>query len=179
MPKLTQATKAKYDAMLQPHETYELIGDNPTMKMNVADTGHAAQMQVLHKGHGRATMEWYQATGEFLFALANAAGVTKTEFELKLDGKAYIGGKEIATMEAVAHARTTVEHNIADHAKPTIVECKAAFKLLPHFDWKKDDDFYIKDSTGGKIVLIKYRATPAATEAAPGNFFYEVLTAAK
>ena len=85
---------------------------------------------------------------------------------------------DIVTMKTIREFRTTITHNIADHAKPTLAECKATFKLLPHFDWTKDDDYYIKDSTGGKIVLIKYRSTPAATEAAPGNFFYEVLSKA-
>ena len=51
--------------------------------------------------------------------------------------------------------RTTVEHNIVNHAKPTLAECKATFKLLPHFDWTKGDDYYIRDVTGGKIVLMQ------------------------
>ena len=152
---------------------------NPTLKMKVGDTGVTAQMQVIYKGHDVAEMAWTKSTGAFSFMLNDkSTGVQKASFEIKPDGKAYINGKEVATLASVAHARTTIEHNIKDHAKPTAAECKTVFKLLPHFDWKKDDDFYIKDTTGGKLVLIKYRATPAATEAAPGNFFFEVLTPA-
>ena len=177
------ATKAELAA---PREIYALVGNNPTMKMEVEDAGLAAQMQVLDKKANRAvaSMEWIKATQTFSFTLFDkSTGVVKATFEIKPDGKAYIGGHEVATHESVEKLihefRVTVVHNIADHAKPTAAECATVFKTLPHFDWKKDDDFYIKDSTGGKLVLIKYRSTPAATEAAPGNFFYEVLTAAK
>ena len=45
-------------------------------------------------------------------------------------------------------------------------ECVTAFKTLPHFDWAKDDDFYVSDSSG-KIhyFLVKYRSNGATTEA--------------
>jgi len=84
----------------------------------------------------------------------------------------------VATDKTIREFRATVVQDIADHAKPTAAECVTSFKQLPNFDWKQDDDYYIKDTSGGKIVLIKYRGTPTATEAAPGNFFYEVLTKA-
>jgi hypothetical protein len=86
--------------------------------------------------------------------------------------------EDVATVKTIREFRVSVEHNIANAAKPTATECKTVFMTLPHYDWKKDDDFYIKDTTGGKLVLIKYRGTPAATEASPGNFFYEVLSKA-
>ena len=155
-------------------------GANPVVKMKLDDAGHSAQMQVIHKGHNVATMEYLPATQEFIFSLADkGTGVTKATFEIKPNGKAYIGGKEIATETMIREFRTTIVQDIADHAKPTQAECITTFKKLPHFDWKRDDDYYIKDTSGGKIVLIKYRGKAAATEAKPGNFFYEVLTKAK
>ena len=41
----------------QPRETYSLIGNNPTMKMEISPAGTAAQMQVIDKdtGHDVAT----------------------------------------------------------------------------------------------------------------------------
>ena len=82
------------------------------------------------------------------------------------------------TMAEVAHARSTITMDIVNHAKPSEMECKSAFVKLPHFDWKKDDDFYIKDTSGGKLVLVKYRGTPTADATTSGKFFYEVLTPA-
>jgi len=157
--------------------------DNPAMELTVSDSGLAAIMRVIHNGHNVASIEWLKSSGSFILGISDKdTGVSKATFELKVDGKGYIAGKVIATedrvKELIHEFRVTVEHNIADHAKPTAAECKEVFKTLPHHDWTKDDDFYIKDSTGGKLVLIKYRATPAATEAAPGNFFYEVLSKA-
>jgi hypothetical protein len=110
---------------------------------------------------------------------AGAAGAKGAKGDKGDTGAAGAAGLSSAEVEQlIREFRVTVAHNIADHAKPTAAECATVFKTLPHFDWTKDDDFYIKDSTGGKLVLIKYRATPAATEAAPGNFFYEILTLA-
>ena len=82
------------------HETYSLEGNNPTMKMIIEAAGHAAQMQVVDKasGHMAATMEYLKATKEFLFTLFDSAsGTAKATFELKQDGKGYIGTKEIVT----------------------------------------------------------------------------------
>jgi hypothetical protein len=86
--------------------------------------------------------------------------------------------EDIATIKTIREFRVTVELDIVDHAKPTALECKTVFMTLPHYDWKKDDDFYIKDTSGGKLVLIKYRGAPAATGTNPGKFFYEVLSKA-
>ena len=85
---------------------------------------------------------------------------------------------DISTEKMIREFRHTVQHDIVDHAKPTRAECLDAFKLLPHFDWKKDDDFYIKDTSGSKLVLIKYRAGAAVDEATAGTFHYEILTTA-
>jgi len=85
-----------------PKEVYALIGDNPTMKMEVEDAGHAAQMQVIDKktGHGVATMEWLKTTQEFIFSLSDKdTGVAKATFEIKPDGHAYIGTKQVATLD--------------------------------------------------------------------------------
>ena len=90
--------------METPRETYALIGNNPTMKMEVEDAGHNAQMQVLDKktGHAVASMEWIKSTQEFSFALFdNLTGVVKATFEIKPDGKAYIGTKQVATLDDV------------------------------------------------------------------------------
>ena len=128
----------------------------------------------------KVNSEKWMHNGDDWVLLPNVQKILLSDGSVKMDsGYVASADEDVATVKTIREFRTTVEHNIADHAKPTLAECKEAFKLLPHFDWKKDDDFYIKDSTGGKIVLIKYRATPAATEASSGNFFYEVLTSAK
>ena len=157
--------------------------DNPTMKLMVSDTGLAAQMQVISNSRAVATMEWLKSTQEFMFALMDKdTGAVKADFVIKPNGHAYILGKQIATTpeveKTIREFRTTITQDIADHAKPTLAECKTTFKKLPHYDWLKDDDWYIKDTSGGKIVLIKYRTKAGATEADSGNFFYEVLTKA-
>jgi len=83
------------------------------------------------------------------------------------------------TETMIREFRHTVQQDIADHAKPTRDECIATFKKLPHFDWTKDDDYYIQDTTGAKLVLIKYRAGTATDEASAGVFHFEILTIAK
>ena len=157
--------------------------DNPLFDMEVSAIGSAAMMRVIDKetGHLVATMEWLKAEQEFVFNLLDKnTGLSKATFEIKPDGKAYIGGIEMLTVETIdpiiREYRHTVTKNIVNHAKPSLAECKQTFKQLPHYDWLKDDDYYIKDTTGGKIVLIKYRTKAGATEANSGNFFYEVLT---
>ena len=86
---------------------------------------------------------------------------------------------DVTTETMIREFRKTVKQDIADHAKPTRDECIATFKKLPHFDWAKDDDYYIQDTSGDKLVLIKYRAKANSTdEASAGNFHYEVLTTA-
>jgi len=74
--------------------------DNPTMKLPVSDTGLAAQMQVIYKGHDVASMEWLKSSGSFVFSLADKdTGVQKATFEIKTDGKAYVNGKQIISMQ--------------------------------------------------------------------------------
>ena len=85
---------------------------------------------------------------------------------------------DVATVKTIREFRQTVVHDIVDHAKPSVAECVDTFKLLPHFDWLLDDEYYIKDTSGGKLVLIKYRTKTGATETDHGNFFFEVLTMA-
>ena len=162
-----------------------LDADDPTMVLGVSDSGLAAQMQVLdkHTGHMVASMEWLKSTQTFMFTLFDKdSGTSKAIFEIKPDGHAYIGGKQILDSDEVEELirdfRVTITQDIIDHAKPSLAECKATFILLPHYDWEKDDDYYIKDTSGGKIVLIKYRGKVGGTQADPGNFFYEVLTKA-
>ena len=84
---------------------------------------------------------------------------------------------DVATVKTIREFRTTIEEDTAGN-KPTIAECTLAFKQLPHYDFTKDDDFYIKSTNKDKLVLIKYRGTPTATEAVPGNYWLEVLTKA-
>jgi hypothetical protein len=88
-------------AINAPREIYALIGQNPAMKMEVEAGGHSAQMQVIDKEakHAVASMEWLKATQEFVFTLYDkTSGVAKATFEIKPDGKAYLKGKEIATV---------------------------------------------------------------------------------
>ena len=75
-------------------------GANPAVELIAEPTSTAAQMQVVDKETGRmaASMEWFKATQEFVFTLFDTAtGVAKAGFELKQDGKGYIGGSEILT----------------------------------------------------------------------------------
>ena len=100
-------------AMNAPREIYALIGQNPVMKMELETGGRSAQMQVIDKeaGHAVASMEWLKTTQEFVFTLYNKdSGVVKATFEIKPDGKAYVGGKEIVTVDAI----TTPPHPTAD-----------------------------------------------------------------
>ena len=99
-----KALKDLKTVMESPREAYSLIGANPIMKMDIEAGGHSAQMQVIDKetGHQVATMEYYKDSGEFTFNLFDKnSGVVKTSFEIKPDGKAYIGGKELATIDMI------------------------------------------------------------------------------
>jgi len=81
-------------------EAYTLKGHNPTMKMEIEPAGQSAQMQVidLTSGHPVASMEYFKTTKEFIFSLSDpGSGVIKAQFEIKQDGKAYIGSHAIAT----------------------------------------------------------------------------------
>ena len=95
-------------------ESVTLKGVNPNVKMKVIDGGHSAQMQVIDDktGHGVASMEWLKATQEFVFTLSDAiSGVVKASFEIKPDGHAYIGAKQVATLDDINSAGGLFQFN--------------------------------------------------------------------
>jgi len=162
-------------------ETYELVGNNPTMKMKVLDGGHAAQMQVMYKHRSVASMEWFQSTQSFLFSLSDKdTGTLKAQFEIKPDGHAYIGFKQVATLGDLD--RPTVVSAYTN--TPTKAELITAAKLTPHYTndvafWGADHDFYVRDDPQTKMLLVKYRGTAANTsESTAGNMFFEKLSKA-
>ncbi len=56
--------------------------------------------------------------------------------------------------------------------KPTKAECITAFKMLPHFDWAKDDSFYIESTNKDKFNLVKYLANGDTDEAGTNYAFW-------
>lgn len=64
-------------------------------------------------------------------------------------------------------------------AKPNRAECIAAFKQLPHYDFSKDDRFYMMSTAKDKLFLIKYLADGATDEASAGSFWFKTLEEAQ
>jgi len=92
-------------------------GANPTVELIAEATSTAAQMQVLDVASGRlaATMEWFKATQEFVFTLFDTAtGVAKAGFELKQDGKGYIGGEVVHTYHTTVYEHVTATNKVID-----------------------------------------------------------------
>jgi len=82
------------------YEQYELMGDNPTMKMSVKPGGIAAQMAVHDVETNRlvANMEWLKTTQSFsLNLLDRITGVIKNSMVINHNGTATLLGKEILT----------------------------------------------------------------------------------
>ncbi len=75
--------------------------------------------------------------------------------------------------ELIREYSTIVVMSLADDKKPTRSEAIHAFKQLPHFDWTKNDTFYIRDSTGAKTMFCTYFADSATNEATAGMFFFK------
>jgi len=115
------------------------------MKMMVSDTGLAAQMQVIKGGHDRATMGWLASTGEFTFSLADDKGVTVSTFEIKPDGKAYIGGKEVAVVGASSGGGLT--NPVADQLELKLVDKNRDTADIVYLDDGVGADFVIGHST--------------------------------
>ena len=171
------------DNLAAPREQYTLVGNNPTMKMEIEAAGTAAQMQVIDKatGHNVASMQYDKVTKSFSFILSDpASGVQKAFFQIKQDGNAYVDGKKII-LEGELERPTVVS---AYTNTPTKAELITAAKLLPHYTndaafWSAGHDFYVRDDPQTKMLLVKYRGTPAnVDEATAGNFFFEKITKA-
>jgi len=166
---------------------YSLKGINPTMKMEIEDAGHAAQMQVidLSTGHAVASMEYLKDTNEFVFSLSDpATGTSKAEFEIKPDGKAYIGGAEVSVVTTNdEEGDEPVFNDVAEMpvavTRITRSECMKGFRIL-ELDWQRDTVYFIKDNSGDEkyLYLIKYRALGAVDQDTAGAFWVERLTEA-
>ena len=78
--------------------------------------------------------------------------------------------------ELIRSYHTIVVMALADDKKPTRAEAITAFKTLPHFDWAKNDTFYIRDSTGAKTMFCTYFADGSTNEANAGPFFFKDMT---
>jgi len=84
----------------QPKESYQLIGQNPHMAMEVETGGTSAQMQVVDLETSRmvASMEWLKSSQAFILALFDKdTGQSKATFELRQDGNGYLNGDKIVT----------------------------------------------------------------------------------
>ena len=79
----------------------------------------------------------------------------------------------------VREFNTTIVGTIADWNAPSRLECIADFKKLPHFDWTKDDTFFVEKADHSKMVVVRYRANGATDEASAGDFWAEAMTKAK
>jgi len=78
--------------------------------------------------------------------------------------------------ELIREYNTTVIMTLVNPIKPTRLEALAAFKILPHFDWTKDDSFFIREAVGDPdLVFVDYQADGATNEATAGMFFYRAL----
>ena len=103
-------------AMTTSLERFSLVGNNPTIHMKVNDAGTSGQMQVVYKARAVASMEWLVASGSFVFSLFDKdTGTNKSSFELKTDGKAYLGGKELATKDDLLPAAPTADGDYKLH----------------------------------------------------------------
>ena len=83
---------------------------------------------------------------------------------------------DIATIATIREFRHTVVMDIARHGKATRAEAIKAFKRLPHYEWTMDDQFYIKDVTGKRMLSMKYFADKSGTPGVIGRFFYRAMT---
>jgi hypothetical protein len=178
-----------FDLILAPQEIAVMKGNNPVMKMEIEAAGSAAQMQVidLDAGHQTAIMEYDKTTKSFSFSLFDPnTGVAKATFQVKQDGKAYIGGVEIATVTALLTLQDLDRPTVvsAYTATPTKAELVTAAKLLSYYSndaafWSAGHDFYVRDNPQTKMLLVKYRGVAAnVDEATAGNFFFEKITLA-
>ena len=75
--------------------------------------------------------------------------------------------------ELIRSYHTIVVMSLVDDKKPTRAEAITAFKTLPHFDWAKNDTFYIRDNSGAKTMFCTYFADGATDEASAGPFFFK------
>lgn len=122
-----------------------------------------------------------QAGGTVKVALSAILGVYKKAVDITAEIAAAIAPfktqPEIETI--IREFNTTVDHAVTGHT-PTKAECIAVFKTLPHFDWAKDDNFNIRDTTGpSKLFNILYRANGDTTEAGANYmFWYQEMKAA-
>ncbi len=74
--------------------------------------------------------------------------------------------------EMIREFSTIVEYDLVDQKKPTTAEALIVFKMLPNFDWSKNDTFYIRDTGGAnKVCYLVYVADGAVDEATAGPFF--------
>ena len=89
-----------------------------------------------------------------------------------------LSGTSRLTERLIREFRTTVIGTVKVWSAITRAECITTFKQLPHFDWTKDDDYYVEDTKRSNLVLIKYRANGATDEASAGVFWIEKLSKA-
>ena len=72
-------------------------------------------------------------------------------------------------------SRPTVESAFSNN--PTKDELVTAFKIIPNHDWKHDHDFYVKNTLGTKLVLVKYRANGDIAETGLNYAFWTEILA--
>ena len=163
----------------------ELDADNPDFVMGVLPNGLAAQMSVTDKdtNHQVASMVWVKSTQTFSFSLMDKdTGTHKNSLDMYIDGTARLNGELLVTEPDIENLirsfRVTVSMDTSG-TTPSRSECINAFKHLPHYDFSKDDDYYIKSTNKDKFTLVKYRADAGSTdENSAGRFWLERLTLA-
>ena len=169
--------------LTQPQTQSTVVGANPKIYMRVNPVGTSAQLKIVNDDNGSqvASLKWLRSTGVLGLHLFNSAsGTEEAILELKADGHAYIGTKQVATLGDLDRPTIVSPYS----ATPTKLELIEAAKLIPHYSndvafWGAEHDFYIRDDPQTKMILVKYRGTPANTsETTAGNFFFEKPTKA-
>lgn len=80
--------------------------------------------------------------------------------------------------EVIREFQTIIEYDLIDGKKATRAECITTFKMLPNFDWSKNDNYHIKDTAGDKLVMVTYFADGAIDEVTAGPFFNKEMALA-
>lgn len=95
----------------------------------------------------------------------------KAKYDTNLD--------EDQTKAVIREFQTIVEYGLNDEKKVTRAEAIATFKMLPNFDWSKNDNYHVRNTGGSsKLVLVTYFADGAIDEATAGPFFSKEMSLA-
>ena len=132
--------------------------DNPNFKMHVSTIGTSAQIQVVDDENHRlvASMEWLKSSQDFVLSLFDkASGAAKAFFEIKHDGHAYIGGKQIATVEDIPSSASLFQFDYKIKVSASDATPPKKFISFDDVDFAQTKFVYInkKDRTSSDMTL--------------------------